>query len=163
MYTSILPVERRYTLFECSNVKLYYRQEKSRRTRLRDFIAYAVVCKHSMRPRKRYRRAPAAFRRLFIRPSGRGCLRLSMRRGVVSCCDRLRRLACCSLSVCHPAASGQAVHGRQVSRSGVPSKGGSSLPSVLALSVLFVSAHPPKSRKGESREPESRKRVVRES
>ena len=78
-HTSISPVERRYTFFECLNVKLYCRQEKACRRVLQAFIAYAVVCKRSMQPRKRCRRAPAASRRLFIRPSGRGCLRLSLR------------------------------------------------------------------------------------
>lgn len=79
VHTSISPVERRYTLFECSNVKLYYRQEKASRANLRAFIVYTAICRRSMQPRKRCRRAPAAFRRLFIRPSGRGCLRLSLR------------------------------------------------------------------------------------
>lgn len=40
---------------------------------LQAFIVYTAICKYSMRPRKRYRRASASFRRLFIRLSGRGC------------------------------------------------------------------------------------------
>lgn len=85
-HISISPVKRRYTLFESLNVKLYYRQEKARRCVLRAFIAYAVICRRFIRPPKRCRRAHAAFRRLFIRPSGRGCLRLSLRLFRLSAC-----------------------------------------------------------------------------
>nr|DAH33068.1 MAG TPA: hypothetical protein [Caudoviricetes sp.] len=160
MHTSILPVERRYTLFECLNVKLYCRQEKACRRVLQAFITYAVVCGRSMRPRKRCRRASAASRRLFIRPSGRGCLRLSLRSFELSAPLPVRRdlLHLVSRSGGQVRRSGQAVRGQQVSRSGVPSKGGSSLPS-----ALFVSARPPKSRLPKSRQGESRERVVSQS
>lgn len=127
-HISISPVERRYTLFESSNVKLYCRQEKARRTHLQAFIAYAVVCKHSMRPRKRCRRAPAASRRLFIRPSGRDCLRLSL-----SAC---RPVFCPARS----AASGQRVRRCTPSKpgGGAPSQGGF----VSASSVLVPLSAP---------------------
>lgn len=129
-HTSISPAQRRYTLFEGSNVKLYYRQEKARRAHLRAFIVYTAICGYSIRPRKRYRRAPAAFRRLFIRPSGRGCFRLFL---------RLLRSFRPSVRSIYPARS--AASGQRVRRSGggAPSQGGFvSVPSVIIpLSMPF--------------------------
>ena len=146
-HTSILRAYRRYTLFECSNVKLYYRQEKARRTHLRAFIVYTAVCRCSIRPRKRCRRAPVAFRRLFIRPSGRGCL-----------CDR---------SGCPPVRS--AASGQQVSRSAGARSTGQvgarparvvSSPSLLSTPFALL---PASLRLFKSRQGESRQRVVSQS
>ena len=79
----------------------------------------------SIRTRKRCRRAPAASRRLFIRPSGRGCLRLSLR----------------SFELSAPAAS--AASGQQVRRctasgsgGGASGKGARPVRAVSSLSLL---------------------------
>lgn len=123
-----------------------------------------------MRPRKRCRCAPAASRRLFIRPSGRGCLRLSL---------RSFRLSARSICPARSAASGQQARRYTVSRpDGAHLARGRTQsewfrlcpfcprPSVRALPPAPL--RPFKSRLGESREPESRKvesrqRVVNQS
>ena len=135
VYTSISPVERRYALFEGSNVKLYCRQEKACRTHLQAFIAYAVIYRRFIRPRKRRRRVPAAFRRLFIRPSGCSYLRLSLRSFRLSASVRpfdLSGAICCIWS------AGQAVHAQQVRRGASGQGGFVSVPSALVpLSAPF--------------------------
>ena len=128
MYTSILPAERRYTLFEGSNVKLYYRQEKARRCVLRALLHMRLFASAP------YGRINDAGARL-LHPVDR--LHLWTGATVSGCLCGAAWLPAAIVSDGLPAASGQAVHGQQVSRSGVPSKGGSSLPSARALSSVL--------------------------
>lgn len=104
-----------------------------------------------MQPRKRYRRASASFRRLFTRPSGRGCLRLSLRSFEPSAlCPPVR-----------PAASGQQVRRGRVQQGWFrlcPFCPRSSARALLSVSLCLF-----KSRQPESRKVESRQRVVSQS
>lgn len=134
VYTSFSPAERRYTLFECSNVKLYYYQEKARRTLLRAFIAYTVICKHSIRPRKRCMRACCIPSAVYTSERARLSAAVSAAAAIVQAVrpfDLLRLIS----------RSGGQVRRCMVSRSGgaCPSQGGFvSVPSVLVpLPVPF--------------------------